>query len=381
MNEAMKRILLLLLTCIFTSFAFAQKEVDIYELKQLANAGDADAQWYLGWHYLAGEGVEKNEKIAFNLFMKSAQQGNEDGEYYVGQCYFEGIVVEQDATIAYDWFRKSAEKGHDMSLFMLGVCYENGIGTDRDDKQAFRHYWDSANKGYVLAQYRMGTIYLRGELGVEQNTEFAYEWLLKAAEQGFRDASFLVGYIHYDNHEYNKAFYWFSDAAEQDSKQGLFYLGRCYESGLGVLASDEAAFACYKKSAELGFPLAKSQLAYCYLTGTGTEKNDEEGYKWAVEAAEEEWLVDFVRNHFDRNSKEKKLLRKYEREIPEFKILDSDVYPFPLQNFNNYKVTIRPKTLFSGYKPYESASIIGAITLAICVLAGFIYSAVKQNKS
>ena len=45
MNEAMKRILLLLLTCIFTSFAFAQEEVDIDELKQLANAGDADAQW------------------------------------------------------------------------------------------------------------------------------------------------------------------------------------------------------------------------------------------------------------------------------------------------------------------------------------------------
>ena len=35
MNEAMKRILLLLLTCIFTSFAFAQEEVDIEELKQL----------------------------------------------------------------------------------------------------------------------------------------------------------------------------------------------------------------------------------------------------------------------------------------------------------------------------------------------------------
>lgn len=102
---------------------------------------------------------------------------------------------------------------------------------------------------------------------------------------------------------------------------------------------------------------------------------------WLIGDMEKEWLVDFVRNHFDRNSKEKKLLRKYEREVPEFKILDSDVYPFPLQNFNNYKVSLRPKTLFSGYKPYESASIIGVITLAICVLAGFIYSVIKQNKT
>lgn len=84
----MKRALLFFLTCIFTSFAFAQDDVDIEELKQLANAGDADAQWYWGWHYLAGEEVEKNEMIAFNLFMKSAQQGNEDGflmnvDYYL----------------------------------------------------------------------------------------------------------------------------------------------------------------------------------------------------------------------------------------------------------------------------------------------------------
>ena len=96
---------------------------------------------------------------------------------------------------------------------------------------------------------------------------------------------------------------------------------------------------------------------------------------------EKGWMKEFVRKHCDRNSKEKKLLRKYEQEYPEFKIGDYEIYPFPLQDFKRYKISLRPRTLFTEFEPHESAGIIGAITLVICILVGYIFSVVKQNKS
>lgn len=96
---------------------------------------------------------------------------------------------------------------------------------------------------------------------------------------------------------------------------------------------------------------------------------------------EKGWMKEFVRKHCDRNSKEKKLLRKYEQEYPEFKIGDYEIYPFPLQDFKSYKISLRPRTLFVEFEPHVSAAIIGAITLGICVLIGFIYSVIKQNKT
>ena len=63
------------------------------------------------------------------------------------------------------------------------------------------------------------------------------------------------------------------------------------------------------------------------------------------------------------------------------KIGDYEIYPFPLQDFKSYKISLRPRTLFVEFEPHVSAAIIGAITLGICVLIEFIYSVIKQNKT
>jgi TPR repeat protein len=50
-------------------------ETKIQSLKRRADAGDAKAQYYLGWRYANGKGVPQNYEKAVSLYLKAAEQG------------------------------------------------------------------------------------------------------------------------------------------------------------------------------------------------------------------------------------------------------------------------------------------------------------------
>ena len=72
-----------------------------------------------------------------------------------------------------------------------------------------------------------------------------------------------------------------SDATAQ------YFLGVCYENGLGVDKSSEKAARCYRKSAEQGNAFAQSSLGLCYATGEGVEQSCTEAVKWFRKSAEQ----------------------------------------------------------------------------------------------
>ena len=50
----------------------------------------------------------------------------------------------------------------------MGVCYDNGLGVEKDSQKAFNWYQEAAKNGKMEAQYNLGFFYDRGEL-VNQN--------------------------------------------------------------------------------------------------------------------------------------------------------------------------------------------------------------------
>ncbi len=78
----------------------------------LANAGNSEAQSYLGSLYYVGKGVTKNLTEAYNWYKKSADQGNEDAQYSIGNMYLLGEGVEQNNTSATKWYTMASEQGH-----------------------------------------------------------------------------------------------------------------------------------------------------------------------------------------------------------------------------------------------------------------------------
>ena len=85
-----------------------------------------------------------------------------------------------------------------------------------------------AKNGDVLAQYNLGWMYDNGE-GVVQNYEKAFEWYSKAANQG--------------------------------NAQAQYNLGSLYQNGQGIGKDDKKALEWYRKATNNGHSQAKLVLA------------------------------------------------------------------------------------------------------------------------
>jgi TPR repeat protein len=102
------------------------------------------------------------------------------------------------------------------------------------------------------------------------------------AEQGDMQAQFNMGLTHYNGIEkgdgkgytlitrgYEKAFEWFTKAAEQGHADAQNNLGLMYKAGLGVSHNDYVAFEWFTKAAEQGHADAQNSLGLFYRDGKG----------------------------------------------------------------------------------------------------------------
>ena len=104
----------------------ADKFKDLAQLQELANKGLAEAQQCLGAQYynlafgsnLAKEKLE-NYKLAYQYFMKAANQGFAISQYYVGFCFETGNGVEKDSNEAKKWYQLAANQGHQSAIKKL----------------------------------------------------------------------------------------------------------------------------------------------------------------------------------------------------------------------------------------------------------------------
>ena len=60
--------------------------------------------------------------------------------------------------------------------------------------------------------------------------------------------------------DYEQAFYWFCNAAEQGHAEAQFAVGALYDTGDGVEQNNELAESWYRKAAEQGHAWAKRKL-------------------------------------------------------------------------------------------------------------------------
>ena len=94
--------------------ALLTKDYDeaVKQFSTLAEAGDSEAQSYLGSLYYVGKGVKQDFKESYNWYKKSADQGNRDAQYSIGNMYLLGEGVEQDNKKAAEWYTLASNQGH-----------------------------------------------------------------------------------------------------------------------------------------------------------------------------------------------------------------------------------------------------------------------------
>ncbi|MBQ8516936.1 MAG: SEL1-like repeat protein [Akkermansia sp.] len=320
-----------------------QYEKGIALFSELAEQGNTEAQYHLGYAYCRGIGVEKNPASAFKWFSSAAEKGDERAQCYLGKLYYTGYGVDEDREKAEFWlhrsaaqgnkpaqtvlqvietmqhhenaqvreglqyllldetekaatcFRQAAGQGDAEACFRLGSCYYLGEGTEQNHEEALRWLKKAADLGHAEAQYNTAFFHIEGKI-VPENLPEAERLLCAARGQGFEKADKALeqvvsvqklrnqmfrGELHFEQGEYKKAMEFFLPVAEQGYANAQFNVAICLLS----LSDAQEAIKWLKKAAVQGHAYAQYNLAICYYNGYGVEKNIDETFKWMHAAA------------------------------------------------------------------------------------------------
>jgi hypothetical protein len=81
-----------------------------------------------------------NYATALQVWLPQAQAGDAEAQTYVGDIYQQGLGTAPRYDLAAEWYRKAADQGNTRGRMSLGYLYENGLGVAKDQQQARRWY-------------------------------------------------------------------------------------------------------------------------------------------------------------------------------------------------------------------------------------------------
>lgn len=164
----------------------------VEQVQQLAEQGDATAQFQLAAIYQEGRGVAQSDQSAIKWYERAAEQGHAAAQFHLGRLYeHEGAM--QDYKKAVKWYRKAGEQGY--SVKYLAAMYVEGRGVKQSIATAFQLFKTSAEAGDIDSQYQLGKMYQAGQ-GTLQSDDQAIFWFEQAARHGHTDARLILDSMH-----------------------------------------------------------------------------------------------------------------------------------------------------------------------------------------
>lgn len=176
------------------SFPLAERDEAAEQLEQLAEDGDAYAQYIIGTAYRDGGLLIPDTAKAQKLLERAAEQGLDAAQYALGKLYLSDDADVHDPAKGIYWLKRSADNGNDHAAYRLGKEYLSGENVSKDTSAAAEYLRQAADNDSAYAQYLLGKLYLTGE-GVQQATDTAYQWFTKAYYGGHTYAGMFMDRI------------------------------------------------------------------------------------------------------------------------------------------------------------------------------------------
>ncbi len=106
-----------------------------------------EADFQLGCCYQYG--IDGNISLgkAFSLYMKCAMRGYAPAQNALGFLYLSGEGVAKDEKLAFKWFRSAADQHYPAALLNISYMYIDGIGTDIDIQKGLNCIYAAAKRG------------------------------------------------------------------------------------------------------------------------------------------------------------------------------------------------------------------------------------------
>ena len=163
-------------------------EIDVTELyiaalRELAEAGHAEAQTGLGERYEHGSGVAQNYAVAVSWFPRAAEQGFAPGQAALGFMYGTGRGVVQNDAEAVRWDRRAAVQGNARAQHNLGVVYRDGNGWPRTTRKRSAGFAVRSSRDMLPGRPASDGCPRTGG-GVQRDRVKAVRWYRRTAEQG-----------------------------------------------------------------------------------------------------------------------------------------------------------------------------------------------------
>ncbi len=216
-------------------------------LRMMANKGDLEAKFELGKRIYDGIGFSVNTDEGIRLIREAAESGFAPAQNYIGAILMNGENIAEDKDRGREWISKAAKQGFPKAIGNVAHALQDASLTDSDEHTYVELLKESAEKGYLEAQMRLAKNYYYGNKGFPEDHSLAFEWFMKAAQQGDMTAMTWVGYL--------------------------------YDYGHGVPVSNKDALDWYLKAEDKGDCEAMYRRALHYLNGWGVKPN----HGWAVE--------------------------------------------------------------------------------------------------
>jgi TPR repeat protein len=128
---------------------------------------------------------------AIAILEPMAEQGDADAQFLLGYLYFGGADVEADW--AHSWLVKAAAQDHAEACYSLSRWINPETSCPPEDVVHRHLLHKAADLGSAEAQYDLGALYATGEEGFPQDAHISRRYYALAAEQGNVDAQYNLG--------------------------------------------------------------------------------------------------------------------------------------------------------------------------------------------
>jgi uncharacterized protein len=128
----------------------------------LAEAGDAEAQMYVGWMHHVGKGVEKNLEEAERWYRRALAAQSPRVDFFLASIYWERGQRDKKN----EWLERAASKGFPPALYELGRAHRFGHGVPVAPQKSRSYYEEAARRGHLFARREIAREICKGRRGL-----------------------------------------------------------------------------------------------------------------------------------------------------------------------------------------------------------------------
>lgn len=221
------------------------------------------------------------ESRAIKWLKYASSRGLPSADYSLAICYFASLGTTYSAALAFQYCQQAAEKCLPPAQTLLANFYLNAIGTPRNETLALSLYIHAASNREPAAIYNIAKMF---EEGIVFTTSLAQalEWYTRASYYGSFAADNTLGIFaeHSLILDNESAFNHYAKGAQSCDPFSQYNLARCYNSGIGTERNNLLALLYFERAGKQGNCEALVSAAIMYENGTQCVKSKQIAFRY-----------------------------------------------------------------------------------------------------